>query len=114
MMIEKIILDYLSERLSCPVVMERDNNSAPFVLLEKTGSGRTDRINSATIAVQSYGESLYKTAELNEQVKTILENITELDTVTRCALNSDYNFTDTETKDYRYQALFDFKYIMED
>lgn len=115
MMIEKTILDYLSEKLSCPVVMERNGHTAPFVLLEKTGSGRTDRINSATIAVQSYGESLYKTAELNEQVKTELNHITEeLDAVSRCALNSDYNFTDTDTKEYRYQALFDFKYLMED
>ena len=29
-------------------------------------------------------------------------------------LNSDYNFTDTETKEYRYQAVFDINYYQED
>ena len=30
--------------------------------------------------------------------------------VFRCELNGDYNFTDTETKRYRYQAVFDLTY----
>lgn len=108
-MIEKTILDYMTNKLSCPVVMERDGQTAPFVLIEKTGGGREDRINLASMAFQSYGASLYEAAELNEQVKTIMDDI-ELDTVS-ASLNSDYNFTDTSTKEYRYQALFDIRYI---
>lgn len=113
-MIEKIVLDYLSEKLSCPVVMERDGETAPFVLLSKTGGSRENRINSASIAVQSYGETLYKTAELNEIVKELMEDMPELDLVSRCSLNSDYNFTDPTTKEYRYQALYDITYLMEE
>ena len=30
-----------------------------------------------------------------------------LNSISKIKLNSDYNFTDTETKEYRYQAVFD-------
>ena len=33
-----------------------------------------------------------------------------LDDVISCKLNSDYNYTDEETKRYRYQAVFDIRY----
>ena len=33
-----------------------------------------------------------------------------LDDVISCKLNSDYNYTDKETKRYRYQAVFDIRY----
>ena len=46
-------------------------------------------------------------AELNEQVKAAMEDLADLDEVSACRLNSDYNFTDTTTKHYRYQAVFD-------
>jgi hypothetical protein len=43
---------------------------------------------------------------LNDQVKAAMENIVELDEVCACRLNSDYNFTDSTSKQYRYQAVF--------
>ena len=86
-MIEKTILDYLSDCLpDVPVYMEVPaDRPAVFVVIEKTGSSRINHIDSATIAVQSYAASLYDAA----------------------ALNSDYNYTDTTSKHYRYQAVFD-------
>ena len=33
-------------------------------------------------------------------------NMIDLDRVTKVSLNSDYNYTDTTTKHYRYQAVF--------
>lgn len=50
---------------------------------------------------------MYLAAELNEKVKSAMDEIVELDEVTRCELNSDYNYTDTSRKKYRYQAVFD-------
>ncbi len=107
-MIEKIVLDYLNETLNVNAYMEIPNeNETSFVVIEKTGSGERNHIFDATIAVQSYGETLYEAALLNEEVKTAMDNIIELDEVCSCDLNSDYNFTDTTTKQYRYQAVFD-------
>lgn len=110
-MIEAIVLNYLADNLSVPVFMEEpEERCGEYVLIEKVGSSENDRIQSATVAVQSYAESLYKSAVLNDTVKRAMRDIIVLDSVSRCRLNSDYNFTDTETKRYRYQAVFDLTY----
>lgn len=107
-MIEQLVRDYLTGCLDVPVRMEvPENPPERFVLLEKTGSGREDWVYSATIAVQSWAETLFEAAALNEQVKKAMDGIVRLPEVCRCQLNSDYNFTDTATKRYRYQAVFD-------
>ena len=33
--------------------------------------------------------------------------IVEMDDISKCQLNSDYNYTDTTRKKYRYQAVYD-------
>lgn len=111
-MIEKIVLDYLTTKLTpTAVVMEEPKSSvAKFVLIEKTGGGEKDHIESATLAIKSYDSTLYKAASLNESVKTAMKDIVELSTVSGCKLNADYNFTDTTEKRYRYQAVFDIYY----
>lgn len=110
-MIEKIVLDYLTVNIAVPVMMETpDTPPTSFVLIEKTGSGRQDYINSATIAIQSYAPTLYEAAQINEQVKTAMDGMIDMDDIMRVQLNSDYNFTDTATKRYRYQAVYDITY----
>ena len=107
-MIEKTILDYLSSELSVPVYMERpENDEGEYVLIEKTSSRRENYISSATIALQSFGNTLYRAAELNEEVKTAMDGIITLNEISSSRLNSDYNFTDTTKKRYRYQAVYD-------
>lgn len=107
-MIEKIVLNYLKSKLAVPVEMEEPaTKPESYVVIQKTGSSRVNYIFSATIAVQSYGKSLYKAAELNEAVKDAMLNIIEVNEVASCRLNSDYNFTDSQTKRYRYQAVFE-------
>ncbi len=107
-MIENIILDYLNNALSVPVFMEeKQNMPMEYILIEKTGSGELDHTKSAVFATQSFSVSLYKAALLNEQVKEAMRNIIILDDISRCRLNTDYNYTDTARKKYRYQAVFD-------
>lgn len=107
MIIEKTILDYLSVELDCPVLMEKPSPMPKrFVHLEKTGSRRANRVTTSTFAMQSYDETLYKSAELNEEVKDAMENIVSLDEVGSCKLNSDYAFNDISNKRYRYQCIF--------
>ena len=110
-MIEKIVLDYLNGVLDVPCYMEvPEKPNAPFVVIEKTGESVINKIHSGTLAIQSYGTSLFNAAELDEQVKTAMESIVELNTVYRCRLAGSYNFTDTSTKRYRYQSVFDMTY----
>lgn len=106
-MIEKVILDYLDHELTAPVYMERPvDPPTKYVLIEKTGSGRRNQIYDATLAIQSYAPSLYEAAVLNETVKAEMFDAVTLDNVSRVSLDSDYNFTDAATKQYRYQAVF--------
>lgn len=111
MMIEKIVLNYLNENLEEPAYMEEPETApAQYVVVEKTGGQSDNHILSATIVIQSYAPSMEGAAELNEIVKEQMENIIELDDISRCRLNSDYNYTDRTKKKYRYQAVFDFVY----
>lgn len=107
-MIEEIVLNHLERSLSVPAYMEiPENPPESFVLVEKTGSGKLNHICTAMFAVQSYAKSLLSAATLNDQVKTAMETLDELDAVAACRLNTDYAFTDTTSKRYRYQAVFD-------
>lgn len=111
MMIEIVVRDFLTKKLSVPVFMEEPEEVPKrYIIIEKTGGGKSDWLRTATIAIQSYGETLEKAALLNEEVKEALEDIDDQNPVSRAELNSDYNFTDTETHRYRYQAVFDFIY----
>ncbi|MEI3263010.1 MAG: hypothetical protein V8S16_00250 [Gemmiger sp.] len=106
-MIETTVLDYLRDRLGVPVTMEvPEGASGTFVVLEKTGSSRQNYIRRATLAVQSYAPTLLLAAQLDDRVIEAMLALPKLDRVAACRLERDYNFTDTETKKYRYQAVF--------
>lgn len=108
-MIEEVILEFINRELSVPAWMEiPEGETLPdkYVLLEKTGSRSGDHIKSATMAVQSYAQSMEKAALLNKEVKSVMDRLIELNEVTRSELDSDYNFTNQEKRQYRYQAVY--------
>ena len=111
MIIEKIVLEFLREKLEVPVFMEKpEEELEEYVLIEKTGSSENDFIWSATFAIQSYSTSLYKACVLNEEVKGAMMNLNSSPLISKAKFNTDYNFTDTATKQYRYQAVYDIVY----
>lgn len=109
-MIEKIIYDFLTVRAPFPVFMEIPAGGAtpPYAVIQKTSGGEMDgHIGTATLAIQTYGATLFEAAQANELVKLLMASAPELPDVARCRCSSDYNFTDTASKAYRYQAVFD-------
>ena len=113
-MIEVIIYNYLKTAFSSEevsVYMERPATpESSYVLIEKTGGGEENHIQTATLAIQSISTSLYNAAALNEKVKEFMRAAVSLDEVAKVEVNSDYNFTDSDSKTYRYQAVFDIKH----
>ena len=110
-MIEKTILNYLNQHLVVEVYMEQpEKPPASYVVLEKTNGGEANCINAATIAIQSYAKTMEQAMDLNEDVKAAMKEITRLPSVASAKLNSDHNFTDTSTKRYRYQAIYNMNY----
>ena len=114
-MIETTLVKYLNDNLNVETFAEYPENAPEqFVLVEKTGSSLKYTIANATIAIQSYADTLIDAMKLNEEVKKAMESLWELDSMIRCELNTDYNFTDTQTRKYRYQAVYDITYYKED
>lgn len=106
-MIEETILKHLLSSLDVNVYMQRPEKAPKrYVIIEKTGSSRANRIEDSTFAVQSCAESLYEAAKLNQAAKEAMDSLIELDEIGGIELNSDYNFTDPDAKLYRYQALY--------
>lgn len=108
-MIEKTVLNYLIGKFPNMSVTMTVPSKPPneYIVIEKTGSGRVNHINTATIAIQSYAKTLLRALELNEEVKAAMDDIIILDEIANSELNSDYNFTDVRTKTPRYQAVYD-------
>lgn len=109
-MIEQIIFNYLKEKLDVNVSFEYKNEDE-CVIIGKSRSGRNNHVNSATLFLQSYSTSRYKASLLNEKVKEAMDNLVELDIISYSKLNTDYDYTDTSIKKYRYQAVYDVGYF---
>lgn len=107
-MIEKILIDYLSEALDVPVYAESPEEAEDsYVLVEKTGGGEAEYISTATVAIQSYARSsMLDAILLNAEVKSAMREAVTLNSISSVQLNSDYNFTDETKKIYRYQAVY--------
>jgi hypothetical protein len=111
-MIEKTIINYLTDTLNIPAYSETpEKKPDQYIKVELTGGSAENLISSATIAIQSYSNSLFKAADLNEKVKRAMRNIISIDSISKCKLNNSYNYTDTAKKEYRYQAVFDLVYF---
>lgn len=115
-MIELDVMNYLTERTGVRTFAEEpDKAHRPdsYYLIEKVGSSERNHITSAQIAVQSYAPSLVEAMSLNHAAKAVMSVFIELDKVSRCRCVGDHNYTDTQTKRYRYQAVFDITYYEE-
>ena len=89
---------------------EKPHRDVPdnFCVVEKTGGGWQNHVDSATIALQSYAKSKREAETLNEITKKHMLAWAEKDTnISKCALNTDYDFTDPTEKQYRWQAIWD-------
>ena len=101
----------MNQKLSVACWLEVPKNAPDsYVLIERTGSSVLNHVTTATVAVQSYATSLYDAAALNEEVKAVMKDLNDSDLVGAALLQSDYNFTNTSKKEYRYQAVYNIVY----
>lgn len=107
-MIELLIQKWLKDHgIDAHLEMPKNLPAFPFVVIEKTGSDYHDTLWTSTLAIQSYGSSMYETIMMNETVKQTVLDAIALSEITKISPGGDYNFTDPDTKRYRYQAVFD-------
>lgn len=114
-MIEAKLIAFLNANLNPPIKASMIKPEQPvpsaFVVCEKTGDRETNKVRTATFAVQSYGPTLLDAATLSENVYEILDGFISEPNVFRCKRTADYNFTDTDTKEYRYQSVYEIIYM---
>ena len=107
-MIETVILNFVSAALDVPVRMEiPEDRPSRFVVLKRSGRGRESGLYAANLIAESHAQTLAQAAELNEQVKAVLDELETLDEISSAELATDYPVTDTGTKQYRYQAVYE-------
>lgn len=107
-MIEQLVIQYLNSVMDVPAygeIPEGVTNADSYIVVDKSGSQRDRRVDSAVIIAYSYAPTKFEAAELNEAVKEALLSIDTLDTISAVRLNSDGNATDDQMKNYRYQCV---------
>lgn len=111
-MIEIILIDYLENAVGVSTYAEEpEDKTGEYLVIDKLSGTNTDHMPTASVAIQSYADSLLGAAQLNERMKAAMDEILDNDKIFYCRLNSDYNYTDTTTKHYRYQAVYDLVYF---
>ena len=112
-MLESQIISYLHNKTAYPVSNETPRHKPKeYILIQRTNGGAENFIKSATYAVQSISAvSKLNAAQMNEIVKEFMEGFQNEPGISECRLNSDYDFTNPQTKEYRYQAVFDIVYF---
>ena len=114
-MIEEIIYSYLNDNASVPwFAMRPPTNgdhmeiaSESYGLFEKTNSSKADHVTTSTFAFQSYAPTLLEAAQISAELRELIEALPGVTTeVSKAQLSGEYNFTNTASKQPRYQAVF--------
>lgn len=113
-MIEEIVLQCLLTVFDHVYTEEQEKPDEEYIVIEKTAGSEENHLHNATLAIKSYSSSMYKAALLNERVKSAMKKMDEIVNISKVNLNSDYNYTDTAKKKYRYQAVYDIYYFKEE
>ena len=114
-LIEKTVVSGLMAGLHTADVYAERPKTPPeaYWLIEKTSASEENHVKMARMAVQSISAaSLLEAATMSHDAEAVMAALPAAEPdVSRVRLNSAYNFTDPDTKEYRYQAVFDVYYM---
>lgn len=114
-MIEKIIIDYLSEELGIGVYAEMPTpKPSNFVLIKRINGGRTNQISAATFSLYVYSTSMYDTVSLMELVKKLILKATVLPEISSVNIGGENVGTDSNNKVYRCELITNIYYYTEE
>lgn len=108
-MIEETLINFLNFHMSAPAFTDKPKENIPdeYYVFEKTGGSFENHINVSNIALQAYAKSRLRASELIDDVNAaMLYEFIKLDQISDVEMNSTGSFTDTTTKEYRYQSVF--------
>lgn len=113
-MIIELLIEYLEEVFGegLYIGVEAPEQLTHYILIDQTASRTENHITTTTLAIQTYGDTLYDAIQGNEALKSAMLGFLELDEVAGVRLLTDYNFTNTATKQYRWQAVFEITHYL--
>lgn len=106
LLIEKIIIDFINSE--SPVNAYLQIPSSPpekYIIVDKIGSKEKNFIHESSLALQSYAPTLQECAELSEALMELSSRLVELDEIIKVEIVRNYNFTNPEKKQHRYQTV---------
>ena len=113
MTIEKLVITYLIEEnlqgIGDHVYAETPvNPPESYVLIRRTGGGISNYIRDYRVYTETVNQTAKATAAtLHEEVVEAMLQMPDRADVYRCRLNTDYDATRADMKDYRFQALWE-------
>lgn len=111
-MIEVDVIKYLSAALKVSVTAEKPiEKPTEYVVIETIDSGRINYIDSVTISIMSYSNTLLKASKLDAKVRGAMYDIISLDNVSSCKLGGGSQAIDKQTKEYAYESIFNIVYM---
>lgn len=112
-MIEDRIKKHFEKHLSVPCFFSTPEKPLnEYVLIERTGGHVENFLKHATFAFQSIsGVSPLRAVQISEEVVAAADLMTTVENIFSVIENGTYNYTNTKTKQYRYQSVFDITYM---
>lgn len=109
--IEATVIAYLTERLDCTAYAEVPNpRPERFVTVERTGGTQTlmGAVDRPSVAVQSWEASRAKAQALASTVDALMLSMPlEVENVFDCDRSGPYNYPDPDSRQSRYQAIYE-------
>ena len=87
-----------------------DNPAGVYLVIEKIGETSENHLFTATFAVQVYADTLANAAREAFRLMPAIKRLGNRKGIAATDVTNCYNWTDTETKEYRYQLLVDVVY----
>ena len=108
-MILETIRRYIADHSGYPAWTERPKEPpARYYIIDKSGGNCRNFIHYSLFVVQSYAETMADAAQMNERLIEIMtKGLIAENEISSVSVNSNYDYTDTDAKQYRYQAVFD-------
>ena len=107
MTIEKIVIDYLKNKLNIPAYAEKPENAPDeYLIVERVGGSISNFIRMSEISVRCISTTMYNASVLNDKVISAMLDIDDCNPISHCSLEEDSNYTDTTTKRYRNRSIF--------
>ena len=111
MIIETIVLDYLTHNLSVPAVTEIPSGDfTECVAFHVTDRDKQNHLEMATLEFECFAESKYNAAVLDEELRRVMEEIIELNEISASKFGGGNDDFDTTLKRYRYRSFFNLYY----